>query len=146
MLAVVQIGSKTWRSPCSTARSVRAPVGADCALSRPGADTAAAGGTVPFTNARPGGGHSRPPPPEPARVLTHGTHPGGGGAPPGDTMIPCQELADDRWTYLAPSTKARPAAVVRTPQQSAERRAGHGPVISGDPEIGPTARRVTGCG
>src|SRR5205085_10243952 len=45
----------------------------------------------------------------------------------------------------APSTKARPAAVVRTPQQSVERRAGHGPVISGDPEIGPTARRVTGA-
>src|SRR3954451_1255261 len=46
----------------------------------------------------------------------------------------------------APSTKARPAAVVRTPQQSAERRAGHGPVISGDPEIGPLARRTIGCG
>src|SRR5437016_12511813 len=38
-------------------------------------------------------------------------------------MIPCQELADDRWAHFAPSTKARPDAVVRTPQQSAERRA-----------------------
>jgi hypothetical protein len=34
------------------------------------------------------------------------------------------------------------------PQQSVERRAGprHGPVISGDPEMGPLARRATGCG
>ena len=30
----------------------------------------------------------------PAGVLTHSTHPGGVGAPPGDTTIPCQELAD----------------------------------------------------
>src|SRR5256885_8253024 len=45
----------------------------------------------------------------------------------------CQELADDRWARFAPSTKARPGAVRRTPQRSAERRAGprHGPVISG---------------
>ena len=75
-------------------------------------------------------------------------HPGGVGAPPGDTTIPCQELADDRRARFAPSVKARPGAGVRTPQQSAERRAGprHGPVISGDPEIGPLARRATGCG
>jgi hypothetical protein len=34
------------------------------------------------------------------------------------------------------------------PQQSAERRAGGRipPVISGDPEIGPLARRTIGCG
>jgi hypothetical protein len=34
------------------------------------------------------------------------------------------------------------------PLHSVERRAGprHGPVISGDPEMGATARRVTGCG
>jgi len=33
------------------------------------------------------------------------------------------------------------------PRWSAERRAGrrHRPVISGDPEIGPTARRATGA-
>ena len=49
MLAVVQIGSKTWRSPCSTARSVRASVGADCALSRPGADITAAVAALPLT-------------------------------------------------------------------------------------------------
>jgi hypothetical protein len=30
----------------------------------------------------------------PAAVLTHSTHSGGVGAPPGDTTIPCQELAD----------------------------------------------------
>jgi len=73
---------------------------------------------------------------------------GGVGAPPGDTMVPCQELADDRWAHFAPSTKARPDAVRRTPQQGAERRAGlrHWPVISGDPVIGPLARRTTGCG
>jgi hypothetical protein len=43
--------------------------------------------------------------------------------------------------------KARPAAVRKAPQQSAERRAGHRywPVISGGPEIDPTARRVTGA-
>src|SRR4051794_1458930 len=44
--------------------------------------------------------------------------------------------------------KARPDAVRRTPQQSAERRAGGRipPVISGDPEMDLTARQVTGCG
>src|SRR6185369_15865158 len=45
--------------------------------------------------------------------------------------------------------KARPAAVRRTPQQSAERRAGprHGPVIFGRfPKIDLAARQVTGCG
>jgi len=59
--------------------------------------------------------------------------PGGVGAPPGGTTASCQELADDRWARFAPSTKARPDAGMRTPQQSAERRAGprHGPVISG---------------
>src|SRR5207237_281141 len=48
---------------------------------------------------------------------------------------------------FAPSTKARPAAVRRTPQQSAERRNGRAfpAVISGDPEMGPTARRTTGA-
>ena len=36
----------------------------------------------------------------------------------------------------------------KTPQQSVERRAGprHGPVISGDPEMGPLARRARRCG
>src|SRR5437588_10997661 len=36
----------------------------------------------------------------------------------------------------------------KKPQQSVERRAGGRipPVISGDPEMDPTARRVTGCG
>ena len=76
---------------------------------------------------------------------SHSPHPGGVGAPPGGTTVPCQELADDRRECAA---KARPDAGRRTPQQSAERRAGprHWPVISGDPEIGPPARRATGCG
>ena len=84
----------------------------------------------------------------PAGALTHSAHPGGVGAPPGGTTASCQELADDRWAHFAPPAKARPDAGRRTPQQSAERRAGprHGPVISGDPEIGPLARRATGCG
>src|SRR5262245_31464759 len=41
MLAVVQIGSSTVRSPCITARIVLAAGGADWAVSRPGAATAA---------------------------------------------------------------------------------------------------------
>src|SRR5215813_8880817 len=41
MLAVVQIGSSTVRSPCMTARMVLAAGGADWAVSRPGAATAA---------------------------------------------------------------------------------------------------------
>src|SRR5215467_3735801 len=52
MLAVVQMGSKTLRSACSTARTVRALLGVVCALRRPGADTAAALATVPLTNVR----------------------------------------------------------------------------------------------
>src|SRR5215204_175876 len=34
----------------------------------------------------------------------------------------------------------------KSPRWSAERRAGHGPAISGGTEIGPTARRATRCG
>ena len=52
MLAVVQIGSKTWRSPCSTVRSVPAAVGGDCALSRPGADTITVVAALPLRNER----------------------------------------------------------------------------------------------
>ena len=46
-----------------------------------------------------------------------------------------------------PRRKARPKDR-KTPRWSAERRAGqrHWPVIPGDPGIGPTARRATGCG
>jgi hypothetical protein len=60
-------------------------------------------------------------------------------------MASCQELADGG--ARAPQ-KARPDAVRKTPQQSADRRAGGRipPVISGDAEIGSTARRATGCG
>ena len=68
---------------------------------------------------------------------------GGVGAPPGDTTIPCREPADRR-----KCRKARPDAVVRTPPQSVERRAGlrYWPVVSGDPKIDLAARRVTRCG
>src|SRR5262245_64261880 len=52
MLAVVQIGSKILRSPCRTARTVRALVGADWAWSRPGADKAAAVAMLRLTNVR----------------------------------------------------------------------------------------------
>ncbi len=83
----------------------------------------------------------------PAGVLTHSTHPGGVGAPPGGTTASCQELADGERTMRLP--KARPDAVRKTPQQSAERRAGlrHWPVISGvlgdrpDREAGHGVRR-----
>ena len=70
-------------------------------------------------------------------------HPGGVGAPPGDTTVPRQELADRR-----KCRKARPDAVRKTPQQGAERRAGsrHEPVISGASGDGPVARQVEGCG
>src|SRR5512141_2017317 len=72
-------------------------------------------------------------------------HPGGAGAPPGDTRIPCEELADggpsrlargskDAATQKGPPSpgrrqgetvnrKARPGAVRKTPRWSAERRA-----------------------
>src|SRR3982750_2414144 len=65
----------------------------------------------------------------PAGVLTHSTHSGCVGAPPGDTTVPCQELADG--SAIA-SPKARPGAAVKTPRWSAGRRAGPvWPVISG---------------
>ena len=64
----------------------------------------------------------------------------------------CREPAGrDRRQCRRP--EARPGAEARfrsreMPRWSAERRAGrrHRPVISGEPEIGPTARRATGCG
>src|SRR5215470_5460025 len=52
MLAVVQIGSKILRSPCSTARTVRAAEGLGCALGKLGAHMVAAVATEPLTNVR----------------------------------------------------------------------------------------------
>src|SRR5437763_10368054 len=52
------------------------------------------------------------------------SHSGGVGAPPGGTTASCQELADGGGLTSTPSTKARPDAVRKTPQQSADRRAG----------------------
>src|SRR5262249_30703062 len=50
----------------------------------------------------------------PAGVLTHSTPPGGVGAPPGDTTVPRQELADgglfdpsDPWRTLSPKRENR---------------------------------------
>jgi len=45
--------------------------------------------------------------------------PGGAGAPPGDTTIPCEELADGRGN--TPGQKARPGAD-KTSRWRAERR------------------------
>jgi hypothetical protein len=55
-------------------------------------------------------------------------------------MTPGHASADRSW---AKAERHSPE-----PQQGAERRAGprHGPVISGDPEMDPAARRVIGCG
>src|SRR3954447_12876156 len=61
---------------------------------------------------------------------------------------PARSWLMDGGQTLRRLSKARPDAVRRTPQQSAERRAGGRipPVISGDPEMDLTARQVTGCG
>ena len=66
--------------------------------------------------------------------------------PPWGHYGPCARSSLDRVGAM-PVREARTGAE-EMPQQSAERRAGprHGPVISGDPEIGPLARRATGCG
>jgi hypothetical protein len=77
------------------------------------------GDAVPNSGSRrpaiPGLGLGRRP-----RVSLASSHSGGVGAPPGGTMASCQELADGG--ARAPQ-KARPDAVRKTPQQSAERRA-----------------------
>src|SRR5437764_4818861 len=73
------------------------------------------------------------------------THSGVPGAPPGGTTAAREEFADGRGANASTKSAARDA---KMPRWSAERRAGrrHRPVISGEPEIGPTARRATGCG
>src|SRR4051794_13814113 len=64
----------------------------------------------------------------------------------------CEELADGPSEIgtrkRGPELRQKPKGFCREPQQSVERRAGGRipPAISGDPEIDPTARRVTGCG
>ncbi len=67
--------------------------------------------------------------------------------PPGGTTAPAQELADDGGCDTCASQEARTRSR-KMPQQSAERRAGlrHWPVISGDPEMGPTREAGHGCG
>jgi len=72
--------------------------------------------------------------------------------PPWGHYGPCArsslETRPDRRETRGPELRQRSKGVCREPQQGAERRAGprHGPVISGDPEMGATARRATGCG
>ena len=60
-------------------------------------------------------------------------------------MASCQELADGGAKSAAESAARR-----RTENAAAERREARRsairPVIFGDPEIGPLARRTTGCG
>src|SRR5437016_14115774 len=67
------------------------------------------------------------------------------GAPPGGHEGPPARSLADR-DGEKPSWKARPG-LDQKPRWSAGRRAGqhHWPVISGDPKIGPTARRATGA-
>ena len=77
-----------------------------------------------------------------------GSHPrtrAASGLRPGTLRSPARSWLTIEGTLCA-VTKARPDAVRKTPQQSAERRAGlrHWPVISGVPEMGPLARRATG--
>src|SRR5215211_1630269 len=57
--------------------------------------------------------------------------------------VPRQELADVRPQMAQTRSVARGQ---KSPRWSAERRAGHGPAISVESEIGPTARRATRCG
>src|SRR6478736_8050977 len=52
MFAVVQTGSKTRRSPCSTARTVRETGGVVWALRRAGAAVSAPAARLPWTNLR----------------------------------------------------------------------------------------------
>ena len=72
------------------------------------------------------------------------THSGVPGTPPGGTTAAREELADGRGANASTKSAARD---VKMPRWSAERRAGrrHRPVISGEPEIGPTARLATGA-
>src|SRR5436853_1180667 len=72
------------------------------------------------------------------------THPGGGGAPPGGTMASCQELADGGVDAAESAARRRSENAAAGRREA--RRPAYRPVISGDPEMGSTARRATGCG
>ena len=77
--------------------------------------------------------------------------PGGFGTALGALRPLCEVLADGpvhHGTRKRGPELSRTERIWREPQQSVERRAGprHGLVISGDPEMGSTARRATGCG
>jgi hypothetical protein len=72
--------------------------------------------------------------------------------PPWGYYGPCARCSltarhDRRDTQAQPGAEASPKRRCREPQQSAERRGGrrYWPVISGDPEMGPLARRTTGA-
>jgi hypothetical protein len=88
----------------------------------------------------------------PAREPSHGSHPGGFGTRPGGTTAPVRGASLTARFIAGHASADRSWAKAERhspePRQSVERRAGlrHWPVISGDPEMDPTARRVTGCG
>jgi len=71
--------------------------------------------------------------------------------PPWGYYGPCARCSlkarSDRRGKRGPELRRKPKGIRREPQQSAARRAGprHGPAISGEPEIEPTARRLTGA-
>ena len=74
------------------------------------------------------------------------SYPGGVGAPPGDTTVPCQELADDRWARCAIDESA---ARRRKENAAAERRKARRPASwagdlrrSGDRSARETDHRV----
>src|SRR5205085_11645272 len=73
----------------------------------------------------------------PAGVLTHSTHSGCVGAPPGDTTVSCQELADGWRACLAPPSES---AARRSKENAAmERRKARRPRMAGD--LRPNFRR-----
>ena len=84
-------------------------------------------------------GNSGPSPVRRPRARFAAAHSGCVGAPPGDTTVPCQELADGGGHTWRRRPKARPGAAVKTPRWSAGRRAG--PVMAG--HLRPNFRRWT---
>ena len=60
---------------------------------------------------------------------------------------PRQELADGQVAITSGvSEKRGPRTEIAAVERREARRSAHGPAISGEPEIGPTARRATRCG
>ena len=92
-------------------------------------------------------GNSGPSPVRRPRARFAAAHSGCVGAPPGDTTVPCQELADGWRAYLAPPSEsaARRSSENAAMERRKARRPRHGRSSPAElPEIGPIARRVTG--